>query len=77
MPGRAEDVKNRTAPEFEALGGLNKLKAAGNLVTNMNTMREVPPYLTAAIANFKNMYEEVIAMIKEVSSSLDNLKTGG
>jgi len=77
LPGRAEDAKSRTAPEFDRLGGLDKMKAVAYLAENMNTLTGVPPFIKGAIAHFKEMYEEVLAMIKDISSSLNKLETAG
>jgi len=59
------------------LGGLDKITAAGHLAENIRTFEKVPPFIKAGIASFKQFYDEIVEMIKELKGSLDSLKTKG
>jgi hypothetical protein len=63
LPNRAEDAKNRTKPEFDNLGGLDKIEAAAHLAENLRTLEKVSPFIKTAIANFQAFYEEMVTMI--------------
>jgi len=69
LPRRGDEARANTKPEFEALGGLDKIKAAAHLAENISTLERVPPFIKAAIARFQEFYDEIKTMIQELKAA--------
>lgn len=68
LPGEAEDIKNGAQGEFDALNGLNKVKAVANCAENIVTIKKVPSIVTSTIDGFKKDLSE----LKEICEDLNN-----
>ena len=69
LPGEAADIQESSKGEFEALSGLNKIKAIANVAEDVMEIKKVPTIITATIDGFKRDLKELKDIVEDLKNN--------
>lgn len=77
LPDEAQDVKEHSQHEFDALNPMNKAKALSAFAQNVKIVQKIKPFMEAAIDNLKTNFEQVKEVLEELKTQQDKYDEHG